>query len=280
MPDRPDSTPRWPGPSVFTGSDSPELVAELAHTLRSRLTSIVFLAESLYADSAGWEPSQRRQLAFLAGSAVKMSVFTSNLMELARGGDDLVGIAPQPLSVGELLRETRDTLHPLTVAADVSLVVRGTAAGRRLGHPMALQRILVSLTTAAFELTQQGEVEIVARARGVRCVEFAIEAPDARFALDSPDALERPVVPRPEGGGWSWRPVALSIATARHLLGKLGVELSLEAGDERALRFRFDVDLPPVEVAAKGSAEATTDGGVQRSGGSIGPSRAGRTEGT
>lgn len=243
-----DSSPAWPGRSLFEGPESPELVAELAHTLRSGLTSILFLADALEAGANALDPRQRRELGMLSGSAVKMSVFTSNLMELARGGDDLVGLDPQPLSVAELLRAVRDTLSPLTGGPDSSLRLRGDAVGQRLGYPMALQRTLLSLATAGLELTPEGEVEIAAAAREAPTVEFTVHAPDAVFAGSVHD-LERVVTPRSEGDGWSWSSVGLSIATARHLLGKLGVALEVEAGDERGLRFRFEADLPPLDHA-------------------------------
>lgn len=256
-----DTSRSWPGPSLFEGPASPELVAELAHTLRSRLTSILFLADALEAGADAWDPGQRRQLALLNGSAVKMSVFTSNLMELARGGDDLVGFDPQPLSVAELLRAVRDTLRPLTGGPGPSLRLRGDAVGQRLGYPMALQRTLLSLATAGLELTPEGDLEIAAAAGEAAAVEFTVHAPDAVFAGSAHD-LERVVTPRSEGDGWSWSSVGLSIATARHLLGKLGVALEVEAGDERGLRFRFEADLPPLDHDGARSAPRATRGSV------------------
>lgn len=244
----PESSPPWPGPSLFEGPESPDLVAELAHTLRSRLTSILFLADALEAGADAWDEDERRQLGMLSGSAVKMSVFTSNLMELARGGDDLVGFDPQPLSVAELLRAVRDTLRPLTGGPDSSLRLRGDAVGQRLGYPMSLQRTLLSLATAGLELTPEGDLEIAASARDAAAVEFTVHAPDAVFAGSAHD-LERVVTRRSEGDGWSWSSVGLCIATARHLLGKVGVALEVEAGDERGLRFRFEADLPPLDHA-------------------------------
>ena len=94
--------------TVADHPEVPDLVAELAHTLRSRLTSILFLAETLYDATPREEHATRRQLGLLYASALGATVFTSNLMELIRGGQDLVGQEPEPLSIPALLRRIRD----------------------------------------------------------------------------------------------------------------------------------------------------------------------------
>ena len=84
----------------LSAPDGLELVVEVAHDLRSPLTSILFLAETLQRGRSGpVNPVQERQLGLIYSAAFGLSSVASDVIELARGGDRLVDLDPIPFSV-------------------------------------------------------------------------------------------------------------------------------------------------------------------------------------
>src|SRR5947209_6678653 len=89
--------------SCLTGPNGLELVVEMAHDLRSPLTSILFLAESLRSGPNGpTSDAQRRQLGLIYSAALCLCTAANDVLELARGGDRLADKAPRPFSIVEV----------------------------------------------------------------------------------------------------------------------------------------------------------------------------------
>src|SRR2546427_11103199 len=83
--------------SSLAGPNGLELVVEMAHDLRSPLTSILFLAESLRSgQSSPISDAQRRQLGLIYSAALCLCTAANDVLELARGGDRLPGRGPAP----------------------------------------------------------------------------------------------------------------------------------------------------------------------------------------
>src|SRR2546423_12903862 len=88
--------------ACLTGPHGLDLVVELAHDLRSPLTSILFLAEALQQGQGGpVTPEQTRQLGLIYSAALCLCATASDVLELARGGLRLAGRAPAPLFMPE-----------------------------------------------------------------------------------------------------------------------------------------------------------------------------------
>src|SRR2546430_8770308 len=105
-----------------------ELVVEMAHDLRSPLTSILFLAEALQRGQSGpVTDAQRRALGLVYSAALSLCGAASDVLELAQGGNRLVDRRPEPFSVSEGFASVRDMILPL--AAEKPLE-------GRLGHPV------------------------------------------------------------------------------------------------------------------------------------------------
>ena len=98
----------------LSAPDGLELVVEVAHDLRSPLTSILFLAETLQRGRSGpVNPVQERQLGLIYSAAFGLSSVASDVIELARGGDRLVDLDPIPFSVTDILESVRDIVQPI-----------------------------------------------------------------------------------------------------------------------------------------------------------------------
>ena len=98
----------------LSGPDGLELVVEVAHDIRSPLTSILFLAETLQRGQSGpVSPVQERQLGLIYSAAFGLSSMAIDVIELARGGDRLVDLDPIPFSIRDILGSVQDIVHPI-----------------------------------------------------------------------------------------------------------------------------------------------------------------------
>ncbi len=84
------------------GANGLDFLVQIVHDLRSPLTSILFLAETLMQERSGpVNERQQRQLGLIYSAAFGLSALTSDTIELSRGGDQLADDRPTPLSVAE-----------------------------------------------------------------------------------------------------------------------------------------------------------------------------------
>src|SRR2546428_12212325 len=98
--------------SSLAGPNGLELVVEMAHDLRSPLTSILFLAESLRdGQSSPVTDPQRRQLGLIYSAALCLCTAANDVLELARGGDRLPDKEAGALSIVEGVQAVRDMGH-------------------------------------------------------------------------------------------------------------------------------------------------------------------------
>jgi signal transduction histidine kinase len=229
----------------LAGPDGLELVVEVAHDLRSPLTSILFLAETLQrARSGPVNPVQERQLGLIYSAAFGLSSVASDVIELARGGDRLVDLDPVPFSVTDILESVRDIVQP--IAEEKNLTVRLTPPGAdfRIGHPVALSRVLLNLTTNALKFTAEGFVEVTARESSGRAVEFSVRDTGRGIPPQSMATLYEPFRRRQKPGEYAFSGSGLGLSICRKLVEAMGSTLDVETAAGYGTRFHFVLDLP------------------------------------
>jgi signal transduction histidine kinase len=229
----------------LSAPDGLELVVEVAHDLRSPLTSILFLAETLQRGRSGAvNPVQERQLGLIYSAAFGLSSVASDVIELARGGDRLVDLDPIPFSVTDILESVRDIVQP--IAEEKSLAVRLSMpeADFRIGHPVALSRVLLNLTTNALKFTAEGFVEVVARQTGARRVEFSVRDTGRGIPPQSMATLFEPFRRRQKQGEYAFSGSGLGLSICRKLVEAMGSSLQVETEQGAGTRFYFELDLP------------------------------------
>lgn len=239
-----------PAPASALAPDAARLLAEVAHDLRSPLTSILFLAETLTSGRSGpLTELQRRQLGLIYSAALGLSELASDALDLARHRSRLDDPWPTPFSVAEVFESVERIVRPM--AEEKGLEVRTVRPSRdlRLGRPAPLSRILLNLTTNALKFTDAGHVELSAVPAGADELEFSVRdtgrgIPDA--------ALERLWDPfRPAVRDGRTRDVfsstGLGLAICRRLVDSLEGRLDVETGVGRGTRFHFTLRLPAAE---------------------------------
>jgi signal transduction histidine kinase len=222
-----------------------DLLIEVAHDLRSPLTSILFLSETLRAGEGGrLEPAQERQLALIYTAAFELSSLANDLTELARGGEELLERVPVTYSIGSVLQSVRDIALPVAEERGLELRIEHDAADRRAGHPAALGRVLLNLVTNALRCTMEGFVEVKTQERPAEVVEFSIRdtgpgIPDSVIA-----ALFEPFYPNTSPRAHGFSTSGLGLAICRRLVQTMGGELKVRSALGKGSCFFFELRMP------------------------------------
>src|SRR5438093_891231 len=114
----------------------------------------------------------------------------------------------------------------------------------RLGHPVALSRVLLNLTTNALKFTDQGYVEVVAQEVGDgNRVEFAVRDSGRGIPPGKVTTLFQPL--RQESGrrGQLFSQTGLGLTICRKLVSAMKSELKVESRIGWGTRFFFELDL-------------------------------------
>jgi len=235
--------------SRLSGPDGLDLVVEVAHDLRSPVTSILFLAETLArAQSGDVNTLQKRQLRLIYSAALGLSSMASDVIELARGGDNVVERDLSPFSIAEILESVTDMVRPIAEEKGLALRASPPSSDHRVGRPLALSRVLLNLTTNALKFTDEGFVEITTRATGLTRVEFSVRDTGHGVTEEALTNLYQPfrrTRARAGRSGYYFSGTGLGLAMCRKLVEGMGSELKLETKAGWGTRFYFDVDLPP-----------------------------------
>lgn len=229
----------------LSGPDGLELVVEVAHDLRSPLTSILFLAETLLRGRSGpVTPLQERQLGLIYSAAFGLSSVASDVVELVRGRDRLADLEPMPFSVADIFESVRDIVRP--IAEEKGLEVRLTHPDRpfRVGHPVALNRVLLNLVTNALKFTDEGVVELSAVAQDGDAVEFSVRDTGRGIPPQAMTLLFEPFRRRQRDGEYAFSGSGLGLSICRKFVESMGSRLEVATELGRGTRFSFVLHLP------------------------------------
>jgi signal transduction histidine kinase len=229
----------------LSGPDGMELVVEVAHDLRSPLTSILFLAETLQRGRSGAiNAVQERQLGLIYSAAFGLSSMASDVIELARGGDRLVDLDPLPFSVTDILESVRDIVQPIAEEKGLSVKLEAPPRDFRVGHPVALSRVLLNLTTNALKFTSEGFVEVKGEEREGNQVEFSVRDTGRGIPPHAMLTLFEPFRRRQKQGEYAFSGAGLGLSICRKLVEAMRSNLQVETSPDYGTRFFFSLDLP------------------------------------
>jgi signal transduction histidine kinase len=229
----------------LSGPDGLELVVEVAHDLRSPLTSILFLAETLRRGRSGpLTPLQERQIGLIYAAAFGLTSVASDVIELARGGERQLESEPLPFSVNDILESVRDIVQPIAEEKGLQVELSGPAEGLRVGYPVALSRVLLNLTTNALKFTDEGSVQVTAREIGPTTMEFSVRDTGRGIPPQAMSMLFEPFRRRQKERDYAFSGSGLGLSICRKLVEAMRGELQVETAPGAGTRFFFALDLP------------------------------------
>lgn len=228
------------------GADGMELLVNVVHDLRSPLTSILFLAETLqHGRSGAVNAVQRRQLGLVYTAALELSSVASDIIDLTRS-ELLMELEPVPFSVAGVLEAVNDIVRPIAEEKQLAVRLSPPESDERLGHPVALSRLLLNLTSNGLKFTDRGYVEIVTREVSPTRVEFSVR--DSGKGIDPAmlPTLFDPVrrATRREHGTKLFSRTGLGLTICRSLAEAMGSTVQVESRPGWGTRFSFELELP------------------------------------
>ena len=232
--------------ACLAGPNGLDLVVEMAHDLRSPLTSIVLLAEALQSGQSGAvSAAQQRELGLIYSAALSLCGTASDVIELARGSTRLVDRQAVAFSVAELFSSVRSMVLPLAVVKGLEVRLVPPVPERRVGHARALARVVLNLATNAVKFADAGVVEIAARPTRASELEFAIRDTGPGIDPATLQVLYQPFRKRAAALRPEFSSSGLGLAICRKLVRAMGSELQVETRSGWGTRFSFTLDLPP-----------------------------------
>jgi len=231
--------------SGVSGPQGQELIVEVAHDFRSPLTSIMFLAETLRrGQSGGVNEHQRHQLGIIYSAALGLASVASDVIEMVRGGESLEDQEPSPFSLQEVLEGVRDMVRPMAEEKGLALEIVPPKSEMRIGHAVPISRVLLNLTTNAIKFTDDGFVEVVARAQGRDRVQFSVRDTGRGVNAEALKTLYHPFRRTGTRAGVHFSGTGLGLAICRKMIEAMGSELEMESRRGWGTRFWFDLPLP------------------------------------
>ena len=235
---------------ALSGANGLELVSEIAHDLRSPLTSILTLAETLRRGQSGEvNELQRRQLGLVYSAALALSSTASDMIELAHGGDSLAE-ERSTFSIAEIVESVHDIVRPMAEEKGLEISLISETNDRRAGYPLALSRVILNLTTNAIKFTDEGSVEISARSSSSpMSVRFAVCDTGRGIDPGALTGLYKPFRLGPGPSGYCFSGTGLGLAICRKLVEAMDSELLVETLPDSGTCFHFEVKLLPPDVS-------------------------------
>ena len=232
----------------LTDPDGFELLVEVAHDLRSPLTSITFMAETLRAGYSGdLTDVQKDQLSLIWSAAFGMMSVFSDLMDLAKDRANMFEDSEGPFAISGVFEELRQMVEPMVVVKGIELKTSPPLHERVSGHRMPLFRVLLNLTTNAIKFTEEGFVEVSAKTVDQDLVEFSVRDTGRAIAPEAQEHLFEPFKKSRDRRGYFFSGSGLGLSIARRYLKAMDSELSYETRPGWGTRFFFELRLKPVE---------------------------------
>src|SRR5205823_14019100 len=137
---------------------------------------------------------------------------------------------------------------------------------QRLGHPVAVSRVLLNLTTNALKITDEGYVEIEAleTGEGGSHIQFAVRDSGRGIPPEKINTLFQPL--RKESGrrGQLFSQTGLGLTICRKLAIAMKSELKVESRIGWGTSFFFEVELMPVPPRRSGPRATPPTSGATR----------------
>src|SRR6266508_727810 len=154
-----------------------------------------------------------------------------------------------------MLEAVRDIVRPIAEEKHLTVRLLAPTHDQRLGHAVALSRVLLNLTTNALKFTDEGYVEIVAQeiaGDGSSRIEFAVRDSGRGIPADKITTLFQPL--RKESGrrGQLFSQTGLGLTICRKLASAMKSELKVESHTGWGTRFFFELDVPICPVRRSG----------------------------
>lgn len=231
---------RSPTDATNVGPEGLQLAVEMAHDIRSPLSSILFLSDTLRRGHSGEITElQKRQLGLIYSAALGLAGVVNDVVELAKSGGTLKDERPQVLSVSAVLASVYEMVAPMAEEKGLTLTMDGPQKDQVKGYPVSLSRVLLNLVTNALHHTDEGGVSVEGRRIDHTCLEFCVIDTGTGIADAAKETLFQPFRCAPDGSRKLFSGTGLGLSIARGLVEAMNGEMGYETEVGQGTRFWF-----------------------------------------
>lgn len=226
----------------LASEDAVKAVVEIAHDMRSPLSSILFLVDTLRRGQSGAVTAvQERQLGLIYGAALGLNTLACDVIDAVRGGQRLIDGNPVPFSLAEVILGVCHTVQPISEEKGLPINYTLDAMDGRIGYAGAISRVLLNLMTNALKYTVEGCVSIGCSDVDERRVSFWVQDTGEGIPPHVMDMLFDGF--RPSASGMRFSNAGLGLAICQNFLNAMGSRLVVQSSKETGTRFSFELEL-------------------------------------
>jgi signal transduction histidine kinase len=138
----------------------------------------------------------------------------------------------------------RDIVLPIAEEKGLQVQVHTPDVEFRVGHPVALSRVLLNLTTNALKFTTEGLVEVQGIPLDGDRVEFSVRDTGRGIPPQHMASLYEPFRRRQKPGEYAFSGSGLGLSICRKLVEAMGSTMQVETESGAGTRFHFVLALP------------------------------------
>ena len=221
-------------------------LATMSHEMRTPLTAIVGLAETLAQETASAD--ERATLDTIRDQAAHLADVLGDVLDVAtiERGELMLNRAPlDPVSL------VSDAIAGLQEAArakglDVQTRILGPTGGRRLGDGPRLRQILRNLMSNAVKFTETGGIDLQVDLRDAHRLRVTLTDTGIGMSARDLEVVFQPFVQADDGIARRFGGAGLGLSLARFLAGAMDGRLDLASTPGQGTRALLDVALPAV----------------------------------
>jgi len=223
-----------------------KLATEVAHDLRSPLTSMLLLTETLQRGQSGpVNAVQARQLGIIRAGALGLMSIVDDMIALGTNNRALLHGVATPFSVTDVLLGLRDATLPIAEQKGLDLLIRTPMTHDfRVGNRIALNRVLLNLVCNALKYTDEGRVEVDVAACGAERIRFSVRDTGVGLPDEVLDRLRSSDALGSAQPNSRFSSTTLGLKIVQSLLEEMGTTLAVETQPRQGTQFSFELELP------------------------------------
>jgi PAS domain S-box-containing protein len=227
-------------------------LASVSHELRTPLNGIIGFSELMYDEKVGpASPEQRECLSDILTSGRHLLRLINDILDLSKVEAGKMEFRPEPVELGDLVREVRDVIRPLAEKKDLQLTCDMPARLSAVLDPGRFKQVLYNYLSNAVKFTPAGG-SVQLRVTLVENEAFRVEVEDTGVGIPAVEISklfqefqQLPNSRKAEQG------TGLGLALTRHIVQAQGGSVAVRSTPGRGSVFSAVLPLAPRTAAAK-----------------------------